>query len=296
MDPRCRAQAVRLARRLRALGGHDPSSAPFTGVTLGEPGASADATALHLQWPVEGAPAGWKAPAFSATTQIDPIVRPDSLATDVAALPADPAVARLPKVGTDGDTTGIEATIPLPATPGIYRVTVSLVDHRFGHQVATAGPFNLYVPGPRAWGFSLGGPREVAAGEQVRVSFGISNVGTESWAPPPSEPGSPQAGELPRNTRLVGTWVSPNADLPEDRWTATLPDVEFGPLQLAAGANQLVEQPIRLPTEVGEWHLLLRVAESHDGPSAFLGSAPGDLTFEILDPAAGVAGPSSPGT
>jgi hypothetical protein len=270
------------------------AKAPFAGVELGEPGASADATALHLRWPIEGAPAAWKAPAFSAAAQIEPVAEPDPLAVDIAALPADEAVPPLNAGVTGGDAEGLEAAIPLPATPGIYRVTVTLTDQRFGREVATAGPFNLYVPGPRAWRVELTGPQEVAPGEQVRVSFSVSNVGTESWAPPSSEPGSPQAGELPRNTRLVGTWVGPNADLPGDRGSATLPDVQFGPLLLPAGAVQLVDQLIRMPPEVGEWHLLLRVVESHDGPSAFLGSAPGDMTFDILDPAAGVAVPGSP--
>ncbi len=275
------------------------AKAPFAGVELGDPGATADAAGLHLRWPIDGAPTAWKAPGFDAAVQMDPIAGPDPLATDVAALPADPAdppVAPLLAAVTGGDAQGLEATIRLPKTPGIYRVTVALTDHRFGQQVGSAGPFNLYVPGPRAWSFGLPGPQEVAPGELARVSFAVSNVGTESWAPPLSVPGSPQAAGLSRDTRLVGTWVGPTADVTDDRGTATLPDIDFGRLQLLAGYVQFVDDLIRVPTEIGEWHLVVRVVENHEGPSDFIGSAPGDMTFDIRGQVDGVAVPVSPGS
>ncbi len=263
------------------------ANAPFNGVQLGEPGASADATVVHLRWPVEGAPAGWNAPAFSATTQIEPLAGPDPLAIDIAAMPIDPAAPPVLRTQTGGDATGLEAAIPLPATPGIYRLTVALTEHRFGKVVATGGPYNLYVPGPRAWGLGLPDPQEVVSGEQVRLTFGVTNVGVESWAPPSNQPGSAEAGEPPRNTRLVGTWVGPGIQDPDRRGTDTLPDVDFGSLELDSGASQLIDQLVRVPTELGEWHLVVRLVENHVGPNPFLGSAPGDMTIDILDQADG---------
>lgn len=257
---------------------------PFAGVELGAPLATGDAAALHVRWPIEAAPAAWIAPGFSASAQTEALAEADPLATDVAAFPADDAAPPAPTVRTGTVGTSLEATIPLPSTPGIYRVTATLTDNRFGRQVATAGPFNLYVPGPRAWSFSLPGEKEVASSGLARLSFVVANVGTESWTEPPPVPGPFAARPQPRNTRLVGTWVGPATAGGDRALTGTPADIDFGPLPLEPGYAQPVDALIEVPMDPGSWRLVVRVVDDLDGPTAFTGSAPGVMIFDIQVP------------
>jgi hypothetical protein len=264
--------------------------APFVGVELGQATATGDAAALHVSWPVEVAPKGWIAPGFSASAHVEAISEPDPLATDVAAFPADPAVARLTVPATSAAAHALSAALPLPAKPGIYRVTVALADTRFGRPLTTAGPFNLYVPGPRAWSFAVPDQQEIDPGGVARVSFVVANVGTESWAEPPYEPGPSQAeAPPPRNTRIVGTWVGSGYANGSLGGTAAPADIEFGPTALEPGYTQSFDTLVRAPAEPGLWRLVVRVVENRDGPSAFVGSAPGVVAFDVLDQAEVVA-------
>ena len=260
--------------------------APFVGVELGPPAANGDAAAFHVRWPVEAAPKGWIVPGTSAAASVQAIVEPDPLATDVAAFPADPAVPRVAVARTSGDADAVSAALPLPTAPGIYRVTVALAETRFGRELTTAGPFNLYVPGPRAWSFAVPDEQEIEPGGMARVSFVVANIGTESWAEPLDVP-DPTSVEspLPRNTRIVGTWVGSGGPDASPGGSAAPPDIEFGPTSLEPGYTQSFDALVRAPTQAGLWRLVLRVVENDDQKDDFLGSAPGVMTFDVLDEA-----------
>ena len=257
---------------------------PFTGVELGQPTAFGDAAALHVTWPVEVAPKGWTAPGFSATAQVDAVAEADPLAMDAAAFPVDPTIPRLTAPETAGDADGLDAAIPLPTAPGIYRVTVHLTEHRFGREVTTAGPFNLYVPGARAWSFALPELQEIDPGELADISFAVANIGTESWTEVVPTGGPRKASApAPRNTRIVGTWVGPVDTDAEHGPAQTLPDIDFGPTSLEPGYAQPVDALVRVPTEVGLWRLVIRIVEDGAESDAFVGSAPGILAFDVID-------------
>jgi hypothetical protein len=260
------------------------AAAPFAGVKLGPPSASGIAGAVQLSWPVEATPKGWSEPGFTASMTAEPITAPDPTAIDVAGFPATtPAAAARTAVVAIGDARSLEATIPLPATPGLYRMTATLTDQRFGGQVATAGPFNLYVPGPRAWNLVVPDDRSVVAGGLTALSIVVANVGTESWADATAGAGSiPYAASpTPRNTRLVGTWLPP-AGMDDGRGGSAAPsDIDFGPLPLDAGYVQFVDRVIQVPLGVGAWRLELRVVDDRDGAGAFVGSAPGVILIDV---------------
>lgn len=259
------------------------AGAPFAGVRLGSPNATGLAAAVQVHWPVEAAPRGWKAPAFDVNMTTDAIADPDPLAVDVTAFPADVAAAPATTI-TIGSAGSLDATIPVPSAPGLYRMTAVLTDRRFGKEVATAGPFNLYVPGPRAWNLVLPADRSVVAGGLTRVSVVVANIGTESWADPPAEPGgSPLPGPR-RRTRLVGTWTGP-AYLADGRaGQGPLPTVDLGFLPLEAGYVQFVDELVQVPTQVGSWRLALRVVDDAGGPDAFVGSEPGVIRVDVAAP------------
>ena len=272
---------------------------PFAGVQLEAASAIGDAVGLHVHWPIDAAPDGWTPPTFSAAVQTEALAIPDDLATDVAALPADPSLPLLPATLTDADASGLNAVVPLPAEPGIYRVTVTLTDTRFGKQVATAGPFNLYVPGSRAVGFGLPGEQQVEPGALAPISFAVANIGTETWADSVPESGPAFVTLAPRNSRLVGSWVEPTS-IDFDRAAPNPPpDIDFGPVPLEPGLAQVIDAVVTAPTLPGVWHLVIRVVDDREGGSAFLGSAPAAISFNVAIPGGAVgavAGAPVPGT
>ncbi|MEK6720813.1 MAG: hypothetical protein AABZ33_09110 [Chloroflexota bacterium] len=284
---------------------------PFAGVDLGDPVATADASALRVSWPVEGMQEGWTYPGSSATAEfipvseadpidpMDPIVaaRPAVVPAAVRAFPADefpPAPPDLSPTLVDGL---LNASVPLPTTPGVYRVTVSLTDHRTGAPIATAGPLSLYVPGPRAASFDL--PEHVSAepGTLAAILIAVRNAGTESWLEPAPVPSVPPDLQPHRNTRLVGTWVAmPVAGFEETAGpdgiatpavtTAPAP-IDLGPLALEPGDGLVIEALVRMPTVAGSWRLIIDVVDDQVGSFALTGSAPGVVVVEVRAPVAG---------
>ncbi len=260
-------------------------AAPFDGVALGDPIATANSSTLHVSWPIERTPKGWTYAGSSVTTEFTAVAEADPAHPVVAALPArepvPPAAAALAEVA-DGL---LSAAIPLPAAPGIYRVTVTLTDHRLGGQVATAGPFSLYVPGARAASVVLPASASAEAGGLVRISVAVANVGTASWQEPPLVPYLPLGTQRLRNTRLVGTWVAgPSAAGQVPGGTMSPAPIELGPMPLEPGDRQLVEFLVRVPPDAGSWVFVIDVVDDEDGSFALSGSAPGDMVVEVHAP------------
>ncbi len=269
---------------------------PFAGVRLGTASAIGDAVGLHVHWPIDSVPDGWTPPTFSAAVQVEALDQPDDLATDVASLPSDPSSPRLSSTVTDADMDGLDAVAPLPALPGIYRVTMTLTDNRFGNQVATAGPFNLYVPGSRAAGFGLPGEQQAGPGEFRAISFAVANIGAETWAESTPAAGPAFVTLAPRNSRLVGTWVGPDS-VDYDRAVPVLPpDVDLGPVPLEPGGAKVIDAVVRAPTLPGLWRLVVRVVDDREGGAAFLGSAPAVINFTVGSPGGMVVAGQIPGT
>lgn len=263
-------------------------AAPFEGVHLGDPVASADASALHVSWPIEQTPQDWTyagASVASMITAVESVEAVDPFETVVAALPARGSAPLPLAPATDVADGVLSASIPLPAAPGVYRVTVTVTDHRFGAEVATAGPFNLYVPGARAAAFVPPGGLSAETGELIRVAFGVRNVGTASWVDPPLVPSLPLDMQRPRNTRLVGTWVMAASVPVEVAGAVTAPHpVELGPLLLEPGYGQLVDVLVRVPADAGTWRFVIDVVDDVAGAFALSGSAPGGISVHVTAP------------
>ena len=259
---------------------------PFSGVTFGAATVEADSTALRLGWPVEAAPAGWAFPGATVTPTVTPIAELGRADVVVSALPANLDVPPLPGPAIDVEGERLVAAAPLPTTPGIYRVSVSVTDHRTGAQVVAAGPFSLFVPGPRAARFVLPEATAAEAGRFTPISFGLSNVGTVSWQDPDLPPTANLDVERLHNTRLVGRWVREDLPLGE-----ALPDVvelasvPLGPVRLEPGYGQRVEAILRVPTEPGLWRFIVDIMDDQEGSFALAGSAPGVIVIEVLAPA-----------
>ena len=263
--------------------------APFDGVDLGYPSASADASSVQVRWPIQRQPEGWAYAGASITTQFTALQFTAFPYGDlsygmVSALPASEH-SSVPAAPSTAAIEGLlTATFPLP-TPGIYALSVTVTDNRFGLQVVTAGPFTLYVPGPRAATYVVPDDLLVDPGALAHIPITVRNVGIESWVDAPSALWLPRDVERPRNTRLVGTWLreAPAAD--EDRGlTPTPPPIDFGPLALEPGSQQLIDAYVQAPADPGYWRLVLDVVDDEIGSIAQTGSAPGIVVVEVLAP------------
>jgi|GEM_PF-6766093 len=265
------------------------ADAPFEGVELGTASLEARAGAVHVRWPVSTAPAGWTAPNIAVATEFQAVARPDPSLRDVMALPPPAAGGPPTEALTSGSPDALEATVPVPATPGLYRMSVTLSDQRFGATASTAGPFNLYVQGPRAWSLVMPDPRSSVAGGLMPVTFVVANVGTGSWADSPPEPGSTTTPPLLRHTRLVGRWVAPDRTDDERAGAAVPVDVDLGPVPLGPGYVKFVDALIQAPTGLGTWRFEVVVTDDVGGQVAFAGSPPGILLVAVTAPGGGPA-------
>jgi hypothetical protein len=264
--------------------------APFAGVTVGAPAASADAFALRVAWPIEAAPEGWTFPGANLSATIEPVADAGPADLIVAALPAVDGPAPAAATPVDVVEGQLIVSIPLPIAPGIYQATVTVTDRRLGRAVGTMGPFSLYVPGPRAARFVIPERTSAEAGRMTGISFGVSNVGSTSWADPELVASAPPGSERQRNTRLVGTWVreAMPAGGSADVGAAPAPvPIPLGPIRLDPGYGQRVDVLVRVPAEPGIWRFVVDIVDDRDGSFALSGSAPGIVAFEVMVPAPG---------
>jgi hypothetical protein len=260
-------------------------AAPFEGVDLGDPVASADSSAVRVSWPIERAPEGWAYAGASVTAQIAAATDVDLTDGVVSALPLNEFLPPPPAPSSDVADGWLAAAIPLPA-PGVYDVRVTLTDERFGRQVVAAGPFTLYVPGRRAARYSVPDDLLVAPGALAHLAVAITNVGSESWADPTLVGSLPLDLQPPRNTRLVGTWLPahPIVDLEDRGATLVPPPIDFGPFSLEPGYSQLIDTDITAPADPGYWRLVVDVVDDEVGSFALKGSAPGVIVVEVFAP------------
>jgi hypothetical protein len=159
-----------------------------------------------------------------------------------------------------------------------------VTENRFGLDVVTAGPFTLYVPGPRAATYVVPDGRTAEPDASVDVSVLVRNNGIESWRDESLDPLRLLEMLPPRNTRLVGTWIVDGPARGDEGGLAVPPPtIDFGPLPLEPGFFQLVEATIRVPAVPGSWHLVLDVRDDQIGSLAGAGSVPAEIVFEVLD-------------
>ncbi len=276
------------------------SLAPVRGVEVGDPVVVADSDSVDVTWTIGRTPKGWKyagsnvAVDLTPVTEVnplDPFVAAPSIAGTpmlVAAVQSDagdpqPKAAGKPTSTVAGDI--VSAKVPLPRTPGVYRVTMKVIDRRLGGQFAASGPFNLYVPGPRAANFVLPTLLSAEPGSLMPLSFAVLNVGSVSWLDAPPKADLPLDVTAHRATRLVARWVTEPVEPLEVEDAAPVEPpvpIELGSLGLDIGSGQRVDAFVRAPTQPGTWRLVIDLVDDIDGSFALSGSAPGIVDVEVF--------------
>jgi len=279
------------------------SLAPVRGVELGEPVVLADSDSLDVSWSIDRTPTGWAYAGSSVSAEMTPIGEVNPLesfvvASSVAGSPLLTQAARSDAEGLDGAAAAgptssvadglLRAIMPLPTAPGVYRVTIRVIDRRLGGEFASAGPFNLYVPGPRAANFIMpGGSQSAEPGTLLAVSFAVLNVGSASWLDTPRMADLPLDVMAHRATRLVARWVAEPPDPLESEGLAIAapPEpIDLGLLPLDVGFGQLVDAAVRVPAQPGTWRLVIDLVDDIDGSFALSGSAPGIVDVDVFAP------------
>ena len=266
--------------------------APFAGVKLGDPAASATSDGLVINWPIDSQPHGWALPSTIATTTITrrttgivepgtavlatlPDVTPAGAPVDLGALARDTAVRPPTTVGVVAGA--VVATLALPTEPGAYDVTAKLVEQRFGHTVAVAGPYVLYVPGDRAATIQADvDPRSAIAGRSLDIPVSVVNDGSSSWADPLPIAGIPGAAFVPRSTRIWAHWQPDDPDIA----VPPPPPVPVAAVALAPGEIAHMDLVVAAPPAAGHWTLVLDVADTI-GSFAAAGSVPASIPVTV---------------
>ena len=268
----------------------------FAGVRLGGPSAAAGVGALSISWPVAKAPAGWAMPHLDVMLKVRPatdtLLPPGPAVVSVAPVaPASkarvPAVARAVRLGSGM----LNATVPLPAAAGTWRIDAGLRDKRLRRTVATAA-LTVYVPGARRATIATttgAGPGRAIG--RFALNTTVTNTGTATWSDPDWTGLRPQTAAGPRSTRLVATWVlvSPSDDASAHGLEPVAPAaITLASLPLAPGRSATVATTIATPTAPGRWALMLDIVDDIDGSFATHGSRPGAILVDLVETIAGL--------
>jgi hypothetical protein len=287
---------------------------PFEGVSLSAASARVDSEAVRVAWRIQAAPQGW---TYAGGTLSTALVALGVIDPTLPILQASRPGTSADSPSTEAQDGQVEASIPVPVQPGLYRLTVGLAETTSGRAVAAGGPYGLYVPGPRA--ARITAPRQVSvtAGEIARFPVVVANTGTESWADPPAVGWLPIEAQRAREIRVVGRWVRPSPTGPA--LPGTLPsgagpfipsgmpnpgaagpvveaaltgNVDLGELHLETGEEASLVASVRAPAIEGRWLLVFELVGDTGRSLALAGSAPGITTVDVLpaDPSAGRPG------
>ena len=197
-----------------------------------------------------------------------------------------PAVARTVRLGSGM----LNATVPLPAAAGTWRVDAGLRDKRLRRTVATAA-LTVYVPGARRATIATTTAQGPVAIGRFALNTTVTNTGTVTWSDPDWTGLSPRTAAGPRSTRLVATWVlvSPSDDASAHGLEPVAPAaVTLSSLPLAPGRSAMIATTIATPTAPGRWALMLDIVDDIDGSFATHGSRPGAILVDLVETIAGL--------
>jgi hypothetical protein len=287
--------------RVQAIATPTARSAPFKGVSFGDPTLASSALVVSAAWQVH-TPRGWRfagADVHAAVTPAEDPLMAAVLAADAGTRPTAAAPPANPTAREAGGT--LTASAPVPSTPGAWMVTLALTDRRFGSQVAAAGPLVAFVPGVRRANLHLHVDDQAPdVGSTVSFSVVVTNSGGIPWADP--RQAAAAGGDVtPRATRLVATWIlvdSMTGTTASDSVAAGIGDRAlraraFEPLRripIDPGETVRVDATIQAPDAPGRWALVIDVIDDVEGSFATAGSRPAVALLEVVTPVPPAAG------
>ncbi len=265
-----------------------------TGLAIGQPtlrgsSVAGTATRLRIGYDVaagaslpDGLTASVRWTALDAPAGSPPPADPDGPSQRRAPVPSGPpgrrclVVAERPgdvvepvAVSVAGTAIGFDVTTP--ATPGRYRLAITLHDpegvaYDAGTQ-ASVPALLVQVAGALDAAIVPAGPTEVTAGAATTMPMWITNLGRAAWGHPATVERAGRAGGPATAARVVGQWLAIGAGEGGQREAAALAAVgaELEPGH-EPGATAQVDLAVTVPTVAGEYLLVLDIV-TPDGDS-----------------------------
>lgn len=268
---------------------HEPRTAPLTdhAYRLGPPqvptiAISGSTVPVRVRLSIAG---GFPKPAAHRfIARWDPIVEPPASVTakprvttdsDRASETADPPEPTLAHTASAPDRAGgdgFAASLPVPATPGRYRVTIGLAEP--GRETASRelAPVEVEVLGPYAASWAVPAGVEVIAESPFSLKVAITNIGTVDWRPAPGALEDPRPPDGVQ-TVLVLTWRSPAG--------RQIPAAEV-PVELAPGETAHLQVELGAPPDAGPWQLLADIVNVAHGSLAATGQDLPVVAVEVV--------------
>jgi hypothetical protein len=189
-------------------------------------------------------------------------------------------VAPVPVAASDG---GLQMPVTLPATPGTYRLTLTLHD---ADGVAYDPETQALVPalivqvlGDDAAAILAPTEMSVEPGEMMRVPARIANLGGVPWGGPAVTIGPDPESHSPATFAVVvARWVALG---PTDAAVTTAPLAAMLPPGLASGEVAEVTVFLTAPAAEGTYLLVLDIVTPERGSLAAVGVAPTIVTVDI---------------
>lgn len=180
----------------------------------------------------------------------------DSARASGALPPPDPVETVTASAPARARAAGFRATLPVPAIPGQYRLSLGLAEVGRRTPSRTFPTINVEVVPSFAATISMAPIGEVAAGSAVPAKLVVSNIGTVDWRPALPAGDNPRRAEPSPQTLLVLTWRSTDGSV--------LPAGKL-PITLAPGQTTRLNLGLVAPPDAGAWTLGVDIAHPDHG-------------------------------
>lgn len=185
--------------------------------------------------------------------------------------------------------TAIGFDVNTPATPGRYRLTITLHDpsgiaYDAGTQSLVPGLL-VRVTGELDAALVVAGRAEATVGAVTTLPLWITNLGREAWGRPATPERAGRAGGPATAARVIGQWMAVGASDAGQREVAAAAIAEAGlPPGQEPGTTVQVDLEVRVPTVPGAYLLVLDIVTPDGGSLVAAGLDPVVIRMTVSAP------------
>ncbi len=185
--------------------------------------------------------------------------------------------------------TGIGFDVVAPASPGRYRLSVTLHDPRgVAYDAATQAlvpALLVRITGELDAGILVAGSTEVTAGTATDLPLWVANLGRDPWGAASGDRRRQLDGGEPASAaRVFGQWLAV-ADDPDQRAAASVATASgLLPAGHEPGTSERIELALTVPTVPGEYLLVLDIVTPDGGSLIAAGREPTLVRFVVSAP------------
>jgi hypothetical protein len=208
-----------------------------------------------------------------------PVPSPGRARSGIDATPAaDGAIGPAPVAATTDSApdqagpSGFSAALPVPTTPGRYRLSLGLAEIGRRTPSRTFRSMVMDVVDPYAATITLPATGEVTAEGRFKLKIGLANIGSLDWRLPAVGEGDSRPVRPTAQTLFVLTWRSSDG--------TELPAAEL-PAELAPGQALVANLALVAPPDAGIWTLGVDVVNRPRGALSSTGCVLPSMTVRV---------------